>query len=288
MANNGIDKIDVIDILNAIEPYEMSRCMKTIFVILMLCLFFCQLLAQEHYILHNGFNRAYLLSVPSTYDGSSAYPLIFVFHGMGGSDSALYKSGFNERSGIMNYIAAYPSGLNKSWSGPDNDVDFVSTLIDTLGTMFNIDTKRVYATGHSAGAFFCYELAVQLSKRIAAIAPVAGYSTATSQTLASPMPILAIHAVDDPTVSYNADQAGLDAWRKVNQCSDTPDTVYNFNGAIGQVWAAKETAADVSFFTYTHGGHTWLNYPIGCTDLIIDFFYNHPKRDNESNIDFAK
>jgi poly(3-hydroxybutyrate) depolymerase len=256
----------------------MRSCLKTILIVFVLCLPFHPLPAQEHFIRHNGFIRAYLLYVPSTYDGSSPYPLILVLHGAGGSDSALYKSGFNERSEIMKTIMVYPSAINKYWNGPDNDVDFISALIDTLEDKFNIDSKRVYATGHSMGAFLCYQLAVELPGKIAAIAPVEGYSTAGAQTLKSPMPILAIHAVDDPTVSYSADQAGLGAWRKANRCADTPDTVYNHDGAIGQWWTAKETGADVSFYTYLHGGHTWLNYPIGCTDLIVDFFNRHPKR----------
>ena len=40
--------------------------------------------------------------------------------------------------------------------------------------MVRIDPRRIYATGMSVGAMMCYRLAVDLSDRIAAIAPVAG------------------------------------------------------------------------------------------------------------------
>ncbi len=252
--------------------------MKTILIFLSLCLSFSQLSAQEHFIMHNGFNRAYLLYVPSIYDGLSPFPLILVFHGASGTDSSLYKCGFNERSEIMKYIVAYPRALNGLWTSADNDADFVSALIDTLKAEFNIESKRVYATGQSAGAYFSYRLAVQLPNKIAAIAPLAGASSATSQTITSPMPICAIHAVDDATVPYSSDQAGLNAWRTENQCSSTPDTIYNLYGVIGQLWRAPVTGADIEFYTYSHGGHSWLNSPVDCVDFIVDFFYTHPKR----------
>ncbi len=255
--------------------------MKRILSYLVLCLSFYHLAAQEQFMIHNGYNRAYLVHVPASYDGSTSYPLIFVFHGLSGSDSALFRSGFNERSEIMKYIVVYPTSIKGGWNSHDNDIDFVSVLLDTLQKKFHIDSKRVYATGHSDGAFFCYTLGSKLPEKFAAIAPVAGYWTGSSQTIPSPKPVLAIHAVDDATVPYSTDQAGLAAWRQKNQCSATPDTVYNYSGTIAQLWPAVETGADVEFITYAHGGHTWLNYPINCTDLVVDFFYNHPQREKK-------
>ncbi len=255
--------------------------MKIILSFLILCLSFYHLAAQEQFMMHNGYNRAYLVHVPPAYDGSTSYPLIFVFHGLSGSDSALFRSGFNERSEIMKYIVVYPTSIKGGWNSHDNDIDFVSVLLDTLQKKFHIDSKRVYATGHSDGAFFCYTLGSKLPEKFAAIAPVAGYWTGSSQTIPSPKPVLAIHAVDDATVPYSTDQAGLAAWRQKNQCSATPDTVYNYVGTIAQLWRSNAIDADVEFVTYAHGGHTWLFYPIDCTDLVVDFFYNHPKRERK-------
>ncbi len=266
--------------------------MKTIFLILALSFSFAQLSAQEHFIKHNGLNRAYLLYVPKCYNGSSPYPLIIALHGREGNDSALYKNGFNERAEIMGYIAVYPKGINGAWNvgngGDDDDVDFISELIDTLKANYNIDPKRVYATGHSNGAYLCYTLAVKLPKKISAIAPVQGLLAGfLINDISSPIPIIDIHALDDPAVLYSGtDYApGVDSlvniWKNKNRCSNKPDTVYNLNGVIGQLWNAKKTGADFLLYIYSHGGHAWLNFPVGCTDLIVDFFYNHPNRETK-------
>ncbi len=55
-----------------------------------------------------------------------------------------------------------------------DDVGYARVMLDDLARQFNIDKKRVYATGISNGAMMCYRLACELSDRIAAIAPVAG------------------------------------------------------------------------------------------------------------------
>ncbi len=260
--------------------------MKTFFLILALFFSFSQLSAQEHFIKVNGNNRAYLLYVPKCYDGSSAYPLIIALHGSGGTDSTLYKNGFNERAEIMGYIAVYPKGSGGGWDlAGDYDANFISELIDTLKAKYNIDSTRVYATGHSLGGFLCYTLAVKLPTKICAIAPVAGLlNDGLNHMISSPMPIIHIHATDDPMVPYGgwSDTYGVDTlrahWRNENQCSNKGDTIYNSNGVVGREWMAPETGADVVLYTFSRGGHAWFIYPLHCTDLIVDFFYTHPKQ----------
>jgi poly(3-hydroxybutyrate) depolymerase len=253
--------------------------MKTILFFFTLYLSFSQLSAQEHFIKVHGTNMAYLLYVPKCYDGSSAYPVIFVFHGAGGNDSTLYKIGFNERAEIMGYIAVYPN---------EYDVDHISVLIDTLKAKYNIDSKRVYATGHSMGGYFSYTLAVKLPTKICAIAPVAGWLDESLDNMISlPMPVIHIHSLDDNTIPFGGwgNTFSVDTlmahWRTVNQCSNTANTVYNSNGVIGREWTAPGTGADVALYVFNHGGHTWFISPLSCTDLIVDFFYNHPKRNSK-------
>ena len=42
--------------------------------------------------------------------------------------------------------------------------------LDDLGTVVNVDPKRIFAMGMSNGAMMCYRLAAEMSERIAAIA----------------------------------------------------------------------------------------------------------------------
>jgi polyhydroxybutyrate depolymerase len=74
------------------------------------------------------------------------------------------------------FIVVYPEGTGEvtlgklygSWNTGkccppafDNNVDdvgFISKIIDKLAIDFNIDKKRVYATGHSNGGLMSYKL----------------------------------------------------------------------------------------------------------------------------------
>ncbi|MBK9529210.1 MAG: hypothetical protein IPO41_13055 [Acidobacteria bacterium] len=51
-----------------------------------------------------------------------------------------------------------------------DDVDFISTLLDTIESKYKIDKNRIYASGLSNGGMMSYRLAAELSNRIAAIA----------------------------------------------------------------------------------------------------------------------
>ncbi|HBC56330.1 MAG TPA: hypothetical protein DCZ03_04120, partial [Gammaproteobacteria bacterium] len=55
-----------------------------------------------------------------------------------------------------------------------SDMLFVDAMIETLQEQFSVDPRRIYATGFSNGASMSFRLARERSKRIAAIAPVAG------------------------------------------------------------------------------------------------------------------
>ena len=55
--------------------------------------------------------------------------------------------------------------LNTS-SDSRHDIDFIDTLIDNLSSSYNVDSKRVYATGYSLGSMFTYELACHLNSKI--------------------------------------------------------------------------------------------------------------------------
>ena len=53
-----------------------------------------------------------------------------------------------------------------------DDVQFFSSLIDTISSNYQIDENRIYACGYSLGGDMSFELACKLNNKIAAIAPV--------------------------------------------------------------------------------------------------------------------
>ena len=136
-------------------------------------------------IIHDGNAREYIVYIPASYDGSTSYPLLFNFHGGGGTSSDFINT--NDMRPIADtagFIAIYPqaavdpddgsfSWLHKSPT-THNDIFFVEAIIDTLSTQYMIDNNRVYACGYSEGGIFSYELGCRLNNRIAAFSSVSG------------------------------------------------------------------------------------------------------------------
>jgi polyhydroxybutyrate depolymerase len=160
-----------------------------------------------------------------------------------------------------------------------NDLGFINALIDSVSAHYNIDQRRIYATGFSMGAFMCYRLACQLGNRIAAIAPVSGtMGTSLICQPSRPIPICHFHGTADQTISYTANQYGtnvdstLKYWVNYNQCNTLP-----------QIESMPDIATDgftVEHYTYSNGnygstiehykviggGHQWIYTPVNDID----------------------
>ena len=140
---------------------------------------------QNRTMFFDGNNREYLIYVPAIYDGSEAYPLMFSFHGGGGtSNDFININDMRSVADTAGFIAVYPQAavdpndgsnawLHKAPTSND-DVFFIEAIIDTLSNDYFIDNNRVYACGYSEGGIFSYELGCRLNNRIAAFASVSG------------------------------------------------------------------------------------------------------------------
>ena len=134
----------------------------------------------------DGQNRSFIVYVPSSYNASSQSPLLFNFHGGGGtsSDFINFTNDMRPIADTANFIAVYPQAAvdptdgSNSWlhktPTTHNDINFIEAIIDTLSNDYNIDNDRVYACGYSEGGIFSYELGCRLNDRIAAFSSVSG------------------------------------------------------------------------------------------------------------------
>ena len=133
----------------------------------------------------DGQSRSYIVYIPASYNGSTEYPLLFSFHGGGGTAAGfIYTNDMRPLADTAAFIAVYPQAAvdpldgSNSWlhKAPTahNDVNFIEAIIDTLSNNYNIDNDRVYACGYSEGGIFSYELGCRLNNRIAAFSAVSG------------------------------------------------------------------------------------------------------------------
>src|SRR6202162_4938983 len=124
-------------------------------------------------IVSSGQKREYLLYVPKSYDPTSPAPLVISMHGAGGWPvQQMDVSQWNRLADEYGFVVVYPSGTGgagpRVWHGGARDVRFISELIDTLETAYNIDPARIYANGFSNGGEMAFVLSCALSDRIAA------------------------------------------------------------------------------------------------------------------------
>jgi poly(3-hydroxybutyrate) depolymerase/putative intracellular protease/amidase len=250
---------------------------------------------------HNGLTRTGIIYIPSTYNGKKPFSLVFGLHGMAGTGKDFIRRGFNQLADELDFIMIYPDGYNGDWDivpGRDTKIDdkgYFKILINELKNRFNIDSSRIYLTGHSLGGFMSYSLAYDLSEEITAIAPASGlmYLPQTEKKSIKPVSILHLHAIDDWNVLFDGDKIYesplsvmkcISFWKKINSITfEKGIQFFDRNEIKGTIWSNIENKTDVALITSPKGGHSWLPF---ATEQIAEFFYNHPIRKNSIKINY--
>ncbi|MDF1672074.1 MAG: PHB depolymerase family esterase [Vicingaceae bacterium] len=233
-------------------------------------------------ISHDGLTREYIVYVPRSYDGNTAVPLVFNFHGFGGLASE-YMSYANMRpqADAQNFILIYPQGSclngdshwNASLPGPDNksnadDFGFIEALITKLNSSYNIDNERIYACGYSNGGMLAYALACYKNNLIAGACSVSGCMLDNDCSPTNPTAILSIHGTSDDVLSYNGNSSfnsvafALNYWTTFNNTDGSPSIdSYNDNGTTIEhhVYANGDSSVTVEHYKVIGGGHDWFN-----------------------------
>jgi polyhydroxybutyrate depolymerase len=272
-----------------------------------------------------GMERVYAVHVPRSYDPSRPTLVILNFHGGGGNPKSQRTiSLMDQASERYGFIVVYPQGTGAkgrlinpqgyTWNAGTccgwamehriDDVGYTNALLDDLEKQFNVDKKRVFATGISNGAMICYRLACELSNRIAAIAPVAGPMGLTGCNPPRPVSVIHFHGLADKFAPYtggkgprslpgeffqSVDQS-IAFWLKRDNLSGPPRVVKR-GQASGSYYGPGANGAEVAVWSIQGGGHTWpggrfgflgkavlgeLTQDISANDLMWEFFQRHP------------
>ena len=146
-----------------------------------------------------------------------------------------------------------PEGKRAGWlmlPGPGNqDLKFFDAMMATARRDWQVDTNRVYVTGHSNGGGFTYMLWGARGDWLAAVAPVAA-GGAPFLRQAKPCPVLHIAGTNDAIVDFKTQERAVEAARSVNS-----------------------TNAPVEFVVHP-GGHS---YPADAPQKIVAFFKQHAR-----------
>ena len=242
---------------------------------------------------HGGLERDYTLYIPASYSAGNEAPLLFNFHGYtSNSWQQAFYSNFNTVADDEGFIIVYPEGTldntgtshwNVGWGGSTvDDIGFTSALIDSISADYSINQDRVYSTGMSNGGFMSYQLACELSDRIAAIASVTGSMNMgwfNSCNPNHPMPIMEIHGTADGNVPYATIPSIMDFWANFNNCNSSAivTNVPNTSTTDGcttehQIWENGNNGSTVEHYKIIGGEHSWPGalFPNGVTNQDID------------------
>jgi poly(3-hydroxybutyrate) depolymerase len=126
---------------------------------------------KEH-IEFEGRKRTYYMYIPGSLDSSKPAPLLVTLHPLGGNGADMLDL-FTQLATLKKFIIVSPNAIH-SWQGPDDWPDFLHALVESIKTRFNIDARRVYLFGNSAGACFAAVTALLEPGYFAAIAVRAG------------------------------------------------------------------------------------------------------------------
>jgi len=179
----------------------------------------------------SGMSREYILSVPSNYDPSHPYVLIFAWHPWGGSaqqTAGTGNSGYYGLKGSSNNqaILVAPEGLDFGGNGlgwgntNGQDIAFLQAMLALFKSEMCIDQNRIFSAGFSFGGMMSN--AVGCAGLARAIAPMAGNSTVSGCVSGTkPVAYMGFHGTHDSVVDISGGRTARDVFVKRNGCSST-------------------------------------------------------------------
>ena len=182
-----------------------------------------------------GVTREALVVTPtaSADPHGSPKPLVFIFHGHGGTSRHAARS-FSLHTAWPEAVCVYPQGLptagrltdpegrKAGWQARagdylDRDLKFFDIMLASLQREQAIDPRRIYVSGHSNGGAFTYLLAAKRWDVLAAIAPSAAIMTPSPDGI-KPIPVLHIAGQSDALVRFAWQKRTIDALCRINKC----------------------------------------------------------------------
>lgn len=289
---------------------------------------------HEHTMAWGGLTRRYLVCLPPQLAPDKLVPVVIMLHGGGGSGrGAAWETGWDRKAQQEGFIAVFPEGTALDPNAPASfarnprvwndgsgrfttgrpvadDIGFLGHMLDELCARYPVDPRRIYATGFSNGASMTFRAGVELSARLAAIAPVAGAFWLTDPRPARPLPLCYQTGAADPlnpllggvprTVGGVPMGEGkpkppvresVTRWARMMGCPAEPQALAGPAGVTVARYGPGTDGGEVLWYTVADCGHTWpggksllpeamvgkTTDRLSATDTIWTFFAQHPR-----------
>lgn len=228
----------------------------------------------------DGVEREALVFAPDSVPKSGGSPLVFAFHGHGGTMRAVARR-WRFQDAWPEAIVVYPQGLptpggrdpdgkKPGWQRiPDElenrDLKFFDAALAGLREKHKVDDRRIYVVGFSNGGALTYLLWDQRPDVFAAVAPC-GSLPKQECRFAEPLPVMIVSGEKDPRVSIDRQKEAIERIRKVNSATVEGKSIGN-----GQIRYNSEKDSPVE--TLIHPGAHLL--PPRAPQRIVEFFKSH-------------
>ncbi len=187
----------------------------------------------------NGKAREYFVVLPAGYDNSKAVPVVFTYHGRGGTAAQLLPAGsgrggyslYGVQAGLPNAIYIVPQGLDSgSDAGTDygwpntggQDINFVKAMLTWAETNLCVDKSRYFSDGMSYGGMMSETIACQVPDLFRAIGSMSGSLFGGARSCVAKLIAAWItHGDADTTVPISGDITARDMIIANNGCDTT-------------------------------------------------------------------
>jgi len=235
-------------------------------------------------------SREYILHTPSV-ELDDSPPLFIFLHGAGGiAGASAGPFGIRKYMTSAKFVGVFLNGKAdefgfRTWE--EDDVEFISYIIDQLIINKNIDSNRVYIFGYSMGGFLANLAGCRIPSKVTAIFSFAGNLISPLSNCASDgnVAIHNLHATGDEIIFYNGSDGdylsaieAIEEWSILNQCdasfieSDVFDLTNDVNGKDSITRTFENCIKPVQLTTIEGSGHSPLFQTLNLQQLMSDFF----------------
>jgi poly(3-hydroxybutyrate) depolymerase len=213
----------------------------------------------------DGTPREYLVRVPSGYNPSKLYKLIFAFHPRWGKAYDIAVGGFYGMQQQYGEDAIYvaPQGLVDSdpgledatgWKNTnDRDIHFVQGMVANIKQKLCVDNQRVYALGFSYGGMMSNAIGCAMADVFRGVSAAAGALKSGCANSTNEIAAIGFHAEDDNFVTYYEGYDANTVFVSRNHCS-YETTPVGQNGCVK--WNNCDGGKTVVWCSRTTGGHS--------------------------------
>jgi polyhydroxybutyrate depolymerase len=230
----------------------------------------------------DGTERSAVVCLPSK--GSAHPPIVFAFHGHGGSSEYSFRR-YQFHEAWPQALVVYPEGLPTAsprvdkegkfagWQmrdgdQADRDLHFFDAMFERLERDYKFDLDRVFVMGHSNGGGFACLLWADRGSKLAGVAYASAGGSFAMRRRLKPLPAFISAGEKDALVPFEGQMLSLKAVKDVLGVVG--------EGKNGGLLTVYKGSTGCELDTYIHpGGHEFLPET---TPLMVQFFKRQRRR----------